>query len=83
MLCGPGMLEGGLKAALFYSSRLPALTLLVRPYGLTWRSLAGAPSWVVAETLGNKLPQDALNPAHGSLLMVNSHSQETFFSSIG
>ena len=31
------------------------------------------------ETVGNKLPQDALNPAHGSLLRVNSHSQETFF----
>jgi cytochrome c oxidase subunit 1 len=30
-------------------------------------------------SLGNKLPQDALNPAHGSLLRVNSHSQETFF----
>jgi hypothetical protein len=32
-----------------------------------------------AGTVGNKLPQDALNPAHGSLLRVNSHSQETFY----
>lgn len=31
--------------------------------------------------IGNKLPQDALNPAHASLLTVNSHSSGTLFSS--
>ena len=29
-------------------------------------------------SIGNKLPQDALNPAHGSLLRVNSPSHEIF-----
>ena len=33
-------------------------------------------------SIGNKLPQDALNPAHGSLLRVNSPSHEIFSNSI-
>lgn len=30
-------------------------------------------------TIGNKLPQDALNPTHASLFMVNTQSKRRYY----
>ena len=42
-------------------------------------NLTDASFFFLKRLIGNKLPQDALNPAHASLLQVNSHSNGTLF----
>ena len=52
------------------------------PRRLGLEKISAASRELVRLSIGNKLPQDALNPAHGSLLRVNSPSHEIFSNEI-